>query len=121
VLQRHEATICVDRDADRVEAQLRRARALMALLQPRGSHSPQTPALCLTQPVERSAGTDSPGLHLAEDDALIVRGDQVDLAPARAVVALHDRKAAPLEMLGGQLLSDASEAMAQVVRHVPER
>lgn len=115
MLQGHESTVGVDRDADRVEAQLGRARALAALLQPGGGHAPQTAALRLAQPVERSAGADAPGLHLAEDDALVVRGDQVDLAPARAVVSLHDREAASFEMFGGELLSDASEAVARVV------
>ena len=121
MLQRHEAAVGVNRDADRVEAQLGRARPLTSFLQPRGSHAPQTAALRLAQPVERTAGTHAPGLHLTEDDAPVVRGDQVDLAPASAVVALDDREAAPLEMLGGQLLSDASEAVAQVVRHVSAR
>jgi hypothetical protein len=37
------------------------------------------------------------------------------------VVALQDREAAPFQVLGGELLSDASEAVAQVVRHVSER
>lgn len=107
--------MCVDRHADRVEPQLGCVRAYTLLLQPRGGHPPQAPTLCLAQTVERSAGAHATGLDFAEEDALVIRRDQVDLAPASAVVALNDRKATPLEMLGGELLSDTAEAMTRVV------
>jgi len=115
VLQRYEAPVCVDRYADRIEPQLGCVRANTFLLKPRGGHPPQASTLRLAQTVERSAGTHATGLDLAEEGALIIRSDQVDLAPASAVVALDDRKATPLEMLGGELLPDAAEAMTQVV------
>ena len=115
MLERHQSAAGVDRHADRVEAQLGRARTIVVLLEPSRRHPAQPPALRLAQPVERSGRTQAPGLDLAEDDPPLVGGDQVELAPARTVVAREDREPAALQVLGGELLADATEAVTEVV------
>lgn len=115
VLERGELAVGVDRDADRVEAQLRHTWALGVLLQPGGCHAAKAAALAGMQAVERRRAALTARLDLAEDDAPSVAGDQVDLAPAGAVVAGEDRETATLEVLGGELLACASEAVAEVV------
>jgi hypothetical protein len=47
----------------------------------------------------------SPALDLAEGEDPPVERDDVELSPPRAVVALDDLKAAPDEVLGGELLA----------------
>ena len=56
-------------------------------------------------------------LDLAEHERPAVERDEVELAPARAVVARDDLEAAALEVLGGELLAERAEAVARVVGH----
>src|SRR5947209_16177091 len=56
-------------------------------------------------------------LDLAEGQRGPVEGDDVELAPARPVVALDDLKAAALQVCRCQLLADVAEAPARVAAH----
>src|SRR6185437_8253468 len=57
-------------------------------------------------------------LDLAEGQRPPVVGDDVELAPARAVVALDDLKAAADQVLGGELFAAPAELGTGVDSHV---
>jgi DNA invertase Pin-like site-specific DNA recombinase len=56
-------------------------------------------------------------VDVAEHDRPLVRGDDVELSPASAVVAVQDLKASAGEMVGCQLFAGIAELAASVVRH----
>src|SRR3954447_16693757 len=102
--------------ADGVEAQLRRARSLVRLCQPGGAHGADLLALAVVERLPRRARARAAGLDLAEDQRLVVGGDEVDLAEAGAGGASEDAVAQPLEVLGGEPLAEAAERLAGVAR-----
>ena len=57
----------------------------------------------------RPAATAYACLDLAEHEAAAARGDDVELAVARPVVALDDAVAGPLQVLGRETLAEGSE------------
>src|SRR5215475_3000202 len=64
-----------------------------------------------------SIAIQAPCLDLAEGQNPPVERDDVELAPARAVVALDDLKAAPDEVLSGELLAQLTELSPGVFGH----
>ncbi len=91
-----QAPAQIDDHADRVEADQPGPRPVGRLRQIGPCHAADLHALGLVQRVPGLAAAAS-RLDLAEDQRLVVMGDQVDLAKARAVVAAHDRVAEALE------------------------
>lgn len=71
------------------------------------------------QPAERKPTTPTPEtpLHFREDERRAVEYDQVELAVARAVVALDEREAQALEVVEREVLAGAAEVMAEVDGH----
>ena len=112
MLERAQLPARVDRDADGIEAQLRGMRSVTALREPGGGHESHPAPLALVQGVEREAGAGTPRLDFAEDQPVAVVADQVELAPARAVISLDDLKAPPLEVDGGGPLTLAPQPLA---------
>ena len=107
MLDREQPAVGGERHADRVEPQFVGVRPIRALDQPSAGHLANLAALGRVQRVERPAAVAAAlaSLHLAERQCAPVERDDVELSPARAVVALDDLKAAPEEVLGGELLA----------------
>ena len=121
VLDREQPAVAVERHADRVEAQLvgvradRRARS--ASCRPSCAPARAWATCSASNGPARDRRLHPAGLDLAERQRAAVECDDVELAPAGAVVALDDLKAAPDQVLGGELLAELSEAAAGVVGH----
>src|SRR6185312_3328467 len=86
--------------------------AACPLGKPDACHAPDAVALCGADALQRVGGAargrraaGDERLHLAESERPGARDDQVDLALARAEVALHDPPSVTLEVRGGQLLA----------------
>src|ERR1700736_1968342 len=122
MLEARQAARSVDRHTDRVESQLVRVRSMAAFDQPTGGHLAHLRSLCRAQAVERAAvtGGQSPGLHFAESERAPVEGDDVELPPTGAVVAVDDLKPASREVLGGQQLAALTEVVPEVCAHGAE-
>ena len=105
----------VERDADRVEAQLGRPRPAAARSASHCRAMRRTwPRLRRPDRGQRPDGRRvraHAGLDLAEHQAARVRGDQVELAVPRAEVALEHRVAARLEVAGGERLAERAEPL----------
>src|SRR5262249_17247365 len=104
----------VDQHADGVEPEIVEERAIGRLHQPRRRHAPHLAALGLVQGLPRRAGADPRRLDLAEHEHVALRHDEVELAPAGAVVAGRAGAAAADEVLGGERLAAAPEAAAGI-------
>jgi hypothetical protein len=113
VVEGDEVARGVDGHPDRVEAQLLRARPVRDLREVRGGHPPHLAALALVQVVPRPPGATA-RLDLDEDERLGVERDEVDLPVARAVVARDDAEPEALQVLRGEVLGSAAEAVARV-------
>ena len=117
VVERDEGAVGVEDHADRVEAELRRARPVLRLGQPGHGHAPDLALLALAERVPRRARARAARLDLAEDERLLVGEDEVELAEAGAVVAGDHLVAEALEVLCRELLSAAAELVAGVGGH----
>lgn len=73
-------------------------------------------AVEVLRPTVLTAAPETP-LDLDEDQRVAVADDQVELAEARAVIALHELTAQTLEVGEGEILPEAAELMAQVGGH----
>ncbi len=60
-------------------------------------------------------------LDLAERERRAVARDDVELAPAGAVIALDDLKPAPGEVLNGELLAELTEPLTAIWSHAGRR
>src|SRR5271170_7630694 len=118
MVQSQQPPPLVDDHAHRVEADRACARSLVALVaQPCAREPAQACALARAQPRQRLlVGTDRPpaesggaGLDLDEYERLAVKGDQVDLAVTGAHVARERREAEPGQVLGGEILAEATD------------
>ena len=58
-----------------------------------------------------------PAFDLAEHDLTTVAGDDVELAPARAVVAIEDLEAPAGQVVGRELFAGVAESAASVIGH----
>ena len=104
-LQRSKVT------ADRVEAKLLGVGPLGPLDQPVAGHLGAPGALARLHGIERAHVRAGGRRALTSQNARTraVEGDDVELAPAGPEVALDDREAAALEVLGGELLAEAPD------------
>jgi acyl-coenzyme A thioesterase 13 len=124
VLEREQPPAAVDHHADSVEAKLRCPWPPPAGVgEPGPRQAPDPDPLARRQPLEGDrlpapAAAAAGGLDLDEHEHPPVVGDQVDLALPRADVALQDLEAEPLEVGGGEVLSERSEPATGV--HRPE-
>ncbi|CAA9494624.1 MAG: hypothetical protein AVDCRST_MAG45-935 [uncultured Solirubrobacterales bacterium] len=107
----------VQRDADGVEAQLRRPRPLAHLGQVGGGHPADLRALDVVERVPRAARALPPRLDLAEDEVAVALEDEIELAEAGPVVAREDPEAQPLEVLGREPFAGAAEVVAGIAAH----
>jgi len=114
VLQGREIAAGVDGDPDRVEANLRCVRTIGSLGQPLPGHRPHAALLGAPECVPWPAAARAARLDLAEHETDAVECHEIELAEARAVVALEYPQAAPLEMRGGQTLAARAEPVAQI-------
>lgn len=64
-----------------------------------------------------AGGSEPGGLDLAEDERVAVEGNEVELAPPGAVVALDDLESTPAQMLSGDLLAATAHKPADVFLH----
>lgn len=118
MLQAHELATRIEDDADGVEAELVRVGTLCPLAQPLPGDLAHLRPLVRSHPLQgHGARTGEPRLDLAEHQRPAVERDEVELAPARTVVALDDVEAAPGQMLGRELLAELTEAVAKVAAH----
>src|SRR4051812_10890256 len=124
MVEPHEPAASVELDRDGVEAQLGApGRIGAALGEPFAREQAQPALLARADGGERAelgvraglAGARrDPGLHLAEDQAAGVRGDDVQLPVAGAEVGVEDRPATRLEMSTGKPLAGCSEGAPRV-------
>src|SRR5215207_5279651 len=117
VVEAHEAVAVVEDDPDRVAPYAGERRALALLPEPGAGQPPDLAALARVQVVPRPVPAEPAGLDLGEHQRVAVHGDQVDLAQPRPVVAGDDAPAEPLEVLRGELLTQAAEGLAGIGRH----
>jgi hypothetical protein len=117
MVEPYQPPLRVDHHADGVEAQLPGVRALGSLDQPGGRHASYLRPLGRRQGVPGMTGAVAAGLDLAEDDRRGVGDHEVDLAEAGPVTPGEDAVAEPLEVLGGESLTLATEVLAQVCAH----
>src|SRR4051794_5049323 len=119
VVQPDELVVDVERHAHRVEPQLGVVRPVGDLAQPRGGHLAHLAALVLVQVLAPVAVAEPARLDLAEDDRVVrlVGENQIELAPARAVVAREHAVAEAHEVLCGELLSAAAQLSRAFRRH----
>ena len=111
----------VDRDADRVEAQLLRPRAGRRPRRgtPRPSGAPA--GACARGGCPTAGPAPRRALTSTNTSVVAVERDEVDLAEARAVVAGDDRVAEPLEVRGRELLGRLPEEMSSIRGHARRR
>src|SRR4051794_38583991 len=119
VVEPDEAAVFVERDADGVEPQLGVERPVDRAVQPRRGDRADLLALALVEVLAPVAVPEPARLDLAEDDRPLglVGEDQVELAPAGAVVAREDAVAEAHEMLRGELLPAPAQRFRAVRRH----
>jgi hypothetical protein len=125
VIEADERVRGIDSNADRIEAdRVRRGSRVPFICQPSRGKAPQTCTLTATQAREwlfkwakslSGAGADSARLHLQKDEYLAIEGDEIDLAVARARVALQQRKAKPLKVVYGELLTESAQHTAWIL------
>jgi hypothetical protein len=113
VVEAAQAAGGVDRDADRVEAQLQAVRPVGDLAEEGRGHAADLLPLALVEAVPRSPGP-AARLDLDEDEVSVVGGDDVDLAEPRPVVAGDDVVAEALEVLDREALGRLPEEMTLI-------
>ena len=121
MLERQQPTVTIERDPDRVEPQFGKERPLLSLADPAGRYSPHLRPLTSVHGVKWSSGgeladfatgaTQTPRFDLTEGQRVSVEGDDVELAPARAVVALEDRESSSGEVIRGELLAEKPQLL----------
>ena len=118
VLDADELAGCVDRYADRVEAEEIGVGAVGSFDEPASGHLPHTLALWAAQALERApAGGQADRFDLAECERCAVVGDDVELSPAGAVITFDDLESEAGQMLGGEALAVLAESVAEVGAH----
>src|SRR5690349_2622403 len=117
MVEADERVVFVHDNADRVEAQGAEEGPVADLVEPDRGHPPHLRALRVVEVVPRLATAGAAGLHLAEDERVAVRDDEVELAEARAVVAREDPAAETEEVLRSELLAEPAEALVGVRGH----
>ena len=118
MLEADETPLRVDGDPDRVKADKVGVGAVGSLDQPASGHLAYALSLVGAESLEwASARVQALGLYFAERERGAVEGDDVELSPAGAVVALHNLESEPGEMLGGELLAVLAEAVTEVGAH----
>jgi hypothetical protein len=125
VIEADERVRSIDGNADCIEAdRVSRGSRVRFICQPSRGKAPQTCSLTAAQAREwlfkwakslPGAGADSARLHLQEDEHLAIEGDEIDLAVTRARVALQQRKAKPLKMVYGELLTESAKHTAWIL------
>jgi hypothetical protein len=124
VVEAHEPSARVELDGDGVEAQLGSPGRVGATLgQPFACEQAQPPLLLGPYGGERpelGVSTDAsrerrdPRLHLAENEAAGVGGDDVELSAAGAVVGVENDQSAGLQMGSGESLAGGSQGAPRV-------
>lgn len=109
MFQADQTVARIQRYSDDVEAQLLSSWMVLALHQPAGRHAPHLRPLWRShalQGINGHGARDRPSaLDLTEDQGPAIEADDVELAPARPVVALDDVEAASEQVLGGHLFA----------------
>jgi hypothetical protein len=119
MIEAQEPACGVNQDPDRVETQITSVDRRRAARKPGSRETSQACSLSGSQPFERyrrvaASRAHSPRLHLHEREHDAIERDQVDLARARACVAIHDRKAVTFEVPGGEVFAQAAKSAARI-------
>lgn len=120
VVEARQPAAGVDHDPHRVEPDLRGDRSSRPLDQVSPRHPADLAALAFVQRLPWSAlapRTRAARLDLGEDEGPTIEQDEVQLAEARAVVAVERAEAESCEVLLGEPLSEAAEVVAGIGWH----
>lgn len=119
MVETHESVVCAEHDPDGIEPKILSAGTTACLRQVSGGHAPHLLSLARMQRLERRAGS-APGLHLAEDERLTVKGYEVQLAVPRAVVPLDDLVTEAGQVVRRKVLAQLAESVSRIVGHGDE-
>src|SRR5262249_43128292 len=106
----------VDGDADHVEAEMVGVWAIGHGREPRRRDPPDLGSLAAIDRLERGTrpARCPPGLDLDEREQLVALGDQIELTPARPVVAGQHPVSESLEVRGRELLAAGAQPLTGI-------
>jgi len=118
MVQTQELAVRCECHPDCVEAELADAR-VGALDQPATGHPADLSPLARMHRFERvpAGAVGDPAFDLTEHDLMTVAGDDVELSPARAVVAIQDLEAPADQMVCCELFTGVTEPAASFIGH----